>query len=249
MKRFLIFVIIAICTLCIQSCLKRDSLLVSNYLCAYYEANSSSKWICDTVLDANHNLISINITPSMSLYTADKNNGFTQITDITSLLDPETREAALFDSLSMAWNDHGYKVWKMERWSPVGPNLFGTPGAVITELTDIVITSNNEWGDSIPTGSNLNELFDITYSSFYPFINNNYNKNYLEEDNEFEAMPITKPLTELGSNDMKLLSISNLFTLTTKHLPQTPGPYGLTICAYDTDGTEYLRGSCFFIRP
>lgn len=233
--------------LCTQSCIKRDSLWVSNYICSYYEANSTSDWICDTSLDANRNLESISIKPFMDPYFSDRNSGFSQITEIIWLLEPESRKAIIFDSLSRAWNDHNYNIWKMERWSPAGPIIYSVPGAVITELTDIAITCDNAWDDSHPAGSSLNDIFDITYCSFYPFINNNYNKKYLEEDSEYEARAITKPLSELRDYDLKLLSISRLFSLTPKSLPQTPGLYDMKICAYDSDGTEYLRGSCYFV--
>ena len=183
----------------------------------------------------------------MDIYVSDGNNGFSKITEITYLTKPESREAVLFDSLSRAWNDYGYNIWKMETWSSDGPINYIVPGAVITEITDIFITCGNAWDDSHPAGSNLHDIFDITYCSFLPFINNNYNKNYLEQDSEYEAKAITKPLSELGDDDLKLLSITGLFTLTSKCLPQTPGRYNMSICAYDSDSTEYLRGNCYFV--
>lgn len=250
MKKCILIGLLFFSTLCIQSCFKRDFLWGSNYICAYYQANSTSDWMCDTILEVDRDLISISIQPKLQINYHDYDHGdkgFTKLTEITSLLDPETREAALFDSLSRAWNDQSYKIWKMEKWSSTGPIVYGSPGAVITVLTDIVITCDNAWNESHPAGSKLNDIFDITYYSYYPFIINNYNKIHLEEDNKYEPVPITKPLAELGDNDMKLLSIRSLFTLKPKYLPKTPGAYNLTICAYDSDSTEYLRGSCYFV--
>ncbi len=74
------------------------------------------------------------------------------------------------------------------------------PSACFEVVKKISITSDSDWGLRRPAGTLLNDLFTITYSTYYPYICNNYTGNELAE--------VTKPLAELQEDEMKLIQQS-----------------------------------------
>lgn len=234
--------IVLSCSLLIlaQSCWIKDSRMVSHFICAYYEFGDIATYVCDTTLDGNNNITAIQIEPFFETVSP------LQVTSLNFLSGSYNKKAFLFDSLANANNDNSYKPWRMTPMGPAGPHFYNTPGAVVNHPAYIEITCDNDWDQNHPAKSNLNDLFDITYYAYWPFIKSHYNTTHLESDSN-EALPVTKPLTELEQDDLKLLSITGLFKLETTRIPQTPGRYNISICAYDSDSTEYLRGSCYFV--
>lgn len=76
-------------------------------------------------------------------------------------------------------------------------NFSDYPFACFEIVNAISITSDSDWNADHPAGTSLNDLFDITYYTYYPYVSNRYTGEELSE--------ITKPLTELQHAEMKLI--------------------------------------------
>ena len=109
-------------------------------------------------------------------------------------------------------------------------NLSGglMPRASFEIVRSISVTSNTYWGTEHPTGALLNDLFSITYYTYYPYIKNYYTGQI--------CTPVTKPLSELQNDEMKL--IDNHVILNCHTLPTESERHTLTISfELDTDRT------------
>lgn len=85
---------------------------------------------------------------------------------------------------------------------PGGFTCYSTPGsgypfACFEVVKKISITSDSDWSAYRPAGTLLNDLFTITYYTYYPYICNNYTGEDITE--------VTKPLAELQEDEMKLI--------------------------------------------
>ena len=102
------------------------------------------------------------------------------------------------------------------------------PIAYFEIVNTIAITSNADWNADHPAGTSLNDLFDITYHTYYPYVSN----RYVGE----ELTTVTKPLTELQYAEMKL--IRTFMNLDCSTLPTESERHTLTISfELDTDRT------------
>ena len=102
------------------------------------------------------------------------------------------------------------------------------PIAYFEIVNTIAITSNADWNADHPAGTSLNDLFDITYHTYYPYVSN----RYVGE----ELTTVTKPLTELQYDEMKLIQLD--ISLMCSSLPTEFEHHTLTISfELDTDRT------------
>ena len=117
-------------------------------------------------------------------------------------------------------NDNGVICYSTYTWPK--------PFACFEIVNAISITSDSDWNADHPTGTSLNDLFEITYYTYYPYVSNKYTGEKLVE--------ITKPLTELQHDEMKLIHLD--MYLMCPSLPTESQRHTLTISfELDTDRT------------
>jgi len=95
----------------------------------------------------------------------------------------------------------------------------GTGSASFAEAIDeIHITSSEEWNATHAAGASLDDIFEVEYDSYMPYIRNNYTGEPLSH--------FCKTLTEIQPGDMYL---SNDITLNTESRPTAAQQHTLTV--------------------
>lgn len=106
--------------------------------------------------------------------------------------------------------------------------------ALVEQIDNIEVTADICWDSGHPKGILLNDIFEIRYGTYYPFVQSGWS---LDEPLTF----VTKPLDELQAGEMKLLCPS-LKMYTTKLPELETGSYTLTITLYyDTGKTSSYK--------
>lgn len=93
--------------------------------------------------------------------------------------------------------------------------------AIAELITGIEITTEYPWDADHPQGSSLNDIFDVEYVTFYPFVQSGW---ILDEPKTF----VHKPLEDLCAGDLKLLS-SDGIVLSTSVMPPAGERCQLTV--------------------
>ena len=88
---------------------------------------------------------------------------------------------------------------------------YAAESAFAETISGIDITTAYFWDTEHPAGSSLNDIFDIKYATFYPFVQGGWSaKN--------PRTVVEKPLSELCEDDLKMVSTEGI-TLSTSVLP------------------------------
>ena len=104
--------------------------------------------------------------------------------------------------------------------------------AIVEQIDNIEITADIRWDSEHPERVLLNDIFEIRYGTYYPFVQSGWS---LDEPLTF----VTKPLDELQVGEMKLLYPS--FNVYTTKLPELEtGSYTLTVKLYYDTGENSL---------
>lgn len=104
--------------------------------------------------------------------------------------------------------------------------------AIVEQIDNIEVTADICWDSGHPKGILLNDIFEIRYGTYYPFVQSGWS---LDEPLTF----VTKPLDELQAGEMKLLYPS--FSVYTTKLPELETvSYTLTVKLYYDTGENSL---------
>ncbi len=106
--------------------------------------------------------------------------------------------------------------------------------AIAEQIDNIEMTADVRWDSEHPEGTLLNDIFELRYSTYYPFVQSGWS---LDEPLTY----IAKPLDELQAGEMKLLSTR--FYMHTAKLPELETEsYTLTVKLYfDTGKTSTYK--------
>ena len=129
----------------------------------------------------------------------------------------------IFDRLSQYYNDLSYNKWVLN-----GPNI-----AILGEIKSIQLETIEEFDEHHPAGSDMSDLVELQYISYYEFVQNGYQEegSKIEEDYtdmslyfDREGAKIYKvKLSEVNYSDMQLISTD--FVLKFLGSPKEKGVY------------------------
>lgn len=113
--------------------------------------------------------------------------------------------------------------------------------ALSDNLVSIHITSNNDWDETHPAGTPLDDLFEITMNSFTEFIRNGYafESTSPQPDPVIRgARKIVKPVSELTPDELAIIQRDPLFIVLST--PTLAEEHTLTFTLTNTNGKEYI---------
>lgn len=129
----------------------------------------------------------------------------------------------IFDRLSQYYNDLSYNKWVLN-----GPTI-----AILGEVKSIQLETIEAFDEHHPAGSDMSDLVELQYISYYEFVQNGYQEegSKIEEDYtdmslyfDREGAKIYKvKLSEVNYSDMQLISTD--FVLKFLGLPKEKGVY------------------------
>ena len=111
--------------------------------------------------------------------------------------------------------------------------------ALYQTISAIEITSDIAWDEKHEAGASLADCFDISYVSFAEYIDSRYDVKKIRTVDKL----ITKPLTELSENDLRLIRTygEQDFALDVTSLPTSEKLHNLSIIFHIEDGTTRER--------
>ncbi len=113
-------------------------------------------------------------------------------------------------------------------WYPNGYQYY----ACVESIQKVKITSSKDWDSDHPAGTDLGDLFYVTYITYVPFF----------EDYRIE--PVTKRVSELTMYDMWFVDIN--FSFTSAQVPEDIAEHSLTVgFSLDNQRTAVFRNILF----